>query len=345
MNNFDKVLSMVRNEDEAISAWNKIPASKKGYNPSVNKIISLICEQITSETIRKYDEKYLTPYEFNKLYNSTTLVKEAIVIPYEKGDGYKITTDAKKVIDRLKETSVSIDSKFKDSNYFYKITHNNNCCVISMLCSADIHNTFDKIKKCLNNSGWVITTCRNGYDCGKVITEIVIEPVLLTSAEMRLKNIKFIYHITTEDRIEDIKRNGIIPSRSTDMKLAFCYQEDRAFFSIKNDDEEINNSCKGFVSRILNRNSINENDNDEFIRMNSIFYLITIDASKIDKKHCYCDKHNDNHFFTTDIINPDAFVKIERIKSMVHKSCAYFNNKTKEYDYYPQDEYFYINHS
>ena len=61
MNNFDKVLSMVRNEDEAISAWNKIPASKKGYNPSVNKIISLICEQITSETIRKYDEKYLTP--------------------------------------------------------------------------------------------------------------------------------------------------------------------------------------------------------------------------------------------------------------------------------------------
>ena len=120
MNNFDKVLSMVRNEDEAISAWNKIPASKKGYNPSVNKIISLICEQITSETIRKYDEKYLTPYEFNKLYNSTTLVKEAIVIPYEKGDGYKITTDAKKVIDRLKETSVSIDSKFKDSNYFIK---------------------------------------------------------------------------------------------------------------------------------------------------------------------------------------------------------------------------------
>ena len=96
MNNFDKVLSMVRNEDEAISAWNKISTSKKGYNPSVNKIISLIREQITSETIRKYDEKYLTPYEFNKLYNSTTLVKEAIVIPYENGDGYKITTDAQK---------------------------------------------------------------------------------------------------------------------------------------------------------------------------------------------------------------------------------------------------------
>ena len=60
----------------------------------------------------------------------------------------------KKVIDRLKETSVSIDSKFKDSNYFYKITHNNNCCVISMLCSADIHNTFDKIKKMFKEQ-WV----------------------------------------------------------------------------------------------------------------------------------------------------------------------------------------------
>ena len=67
MSNFDKVLSMVRNEDEAISAWNKIPASKKGYNPSVNKIISLICEQITSETIRKYDEKYLTPCELDQI--------------------------------------------------------------------------------------------------------------------------------------------------------------------------------------------------------------------------------------------------------------------------------------
>ena len=80
MNNFDKVLSMVRNEDEAISAWNKIPASKKGYNPSVNKIISLICEQITSETIRKYDEKYnLNPNEFNKLYNSTKRLAKATI--------------------------------------------------------------------------------------------------------------------------------------------------------------------------------------------------------------------------------------------------------------------------
>ena len=61
MNNFDKVLSIVRDEDKAISAWNKIPASKKGYNPSVNKIISFICEQITSEAIHKYDEKYLAP--------------------------------------------------------------------------------------------------------------------------------------------------------------------------------------------------------------------------------------------------------------------------------------------
>ena len=97
MNNFDKVLSMVRNEDEAISAWNKIPASKKGYNPSVNKIISLICEQITSETIRKYDEKYLTPYEFNKKYSNPRLI-EHYVIPYEKGSHLSITTDAEKLL-------------------------------------------------------------------------------------------------------------------------------------------------------------------------------------------------------------------------------------------------------
>ena len=64
-----------------------------GYKPSVGKIISLICEQITSETIRKYDEKYLTPYEFNKKYSNPRLI-EHYVIPYEKGSHLSITTDA-----------------------------------------------------------------------------------------------------------------------------------------------------------------------------------------------------------------------------------------------------------
>ena len=340
MNNFDKVLSMVRNEDEAISAWNKIPASKKGYNPSVNKIISLICEQITSETIRKYDEKYLTPCEFNKKYSNPRLV-EHYVIPYEKGSHLPITTDAEKIIDRLKKVAVKKDPRFTDSYFYYKISHNNECCVISMICPNDIHNAFDIIQKCLNDSGWVATTGRNTYDCGQIVTEIVIEPITLTPALNKLINIKEFYHITKNDRIEYIRKNGIIPSRSNNEKISFCYLEDRAFFTIKNDEQEIDSVCKGFVSRELNRQTLSESKND-YIIQNSPYYLITIDATKINIAHCYCDKHNDNHFFTTDTIKPDSFINIENIKSCVHKSNAIFNKITQEYDFYPEDEHFYI---
>ena len=38
------------------------------------------------------------------------------------------------------------------------------------------------------------------------------------------------------ERIEYIRKNGIIPSRSNNEKISFCYLEDRAFFTIKNDE-------------------------------------------------------------------------------------------------------------
>ena len=339
MTNFDKVLSIVREEDKAISAWNKIPASKKGYNPSVNKIISLICEQITSEAIHKYDEKYLAPYEFNIRYNSLQL-KEGFVIPYEKGNNYKITTDAKTIIERIKKLSIQKDIRFVDSYFFYKITHNNDCCVISMLCSADIHDAFDIIQECLKNSGWIVTTARNYIDCGKMVTEIVIEPLLLTSAAKILSNVTEIYHITTEDRIEKIKKEGIILNKSINYKHAFCYNEPRVFFTIKNDSDEIHQICKGFMSRLLNQ--MNESEDKDFLYYQSPFYLITIDASKIDKTKCYCDKHNDNHFFTTDNINADAILKIEPVYYYIHKSLAEFDPIMKDYTFEPNDVHYYI---
>ena len=107
-----------------------------------------------------------------------------------------------------------------------------------------------------------------------------------------------------------------------------------------NSENNIKAKCINSESNLLNQ--MNESEDKDFLYYQSPFYLITIDASKIDKTKCYCDKHNDNHFFTTDNINADAILKIELVYYYIHKSLAEFDPIMKDYTFEPNDVHYYI---